>query len=117
MKFIVRAGMVVHDVRVVEVGGKRQEQTNSYYEDDSVDFDEATAAKHLHKLEPADKDARAFAQARVAPVSPIAPPGGGITAEQLQAIVAQAYAQGRADAQAAPVQASAPAASEGAKGG
>lgn len=118
MKFIVRAGMVVHDTRIVEVGGKRQEQTNSYYEDDQVDFDEATAGKHLHKLEPVDKEAKAFAQAKVAPVSPPAQAGSGITAEQLQAIVSAAYAQGAADAAAkAAVQTPAPAAPESGKGG
>jgi hypothetical protein len=118
MKFVVREGMVVHDTRLVEIGGKRQEQTNSYYEGDQVDFDEATASKHLHKLEPVDKAAQSFATSRVAQVSPpLQPAGAGITPEQLQALLAAAYAQGAAAVQAAAVQTPAPAAPEGGKGG
>lgn len=64
MKFIVREGFVVHDRKVVEIGGKQQVQESSFYEGQEVDFDEATAAQHAHKLEPVCKKADAFLTAK-----------------------------------------------------
>ena len=88
MKFQVREGFVIHDTRIVDIGGKPNEQTNSYYEGQPVDFDEATALAHLHKLEPVDKAAQAFAAARFAPVAQ--PPIGGMDPAALSALIAQA---------------------------
>lgn len=90
MKFQVREGFVIHDTRLVKNGDKQVEQTNSYFEGNNVDFDEATAASHLHKLEPLDKEAKAFSAARVAPVSP--PPVAGMDPAALAALIAQAVA-------------------------
>jgi len=107
MKFQVRAGFVIHDTRVVKVNEKPVEQTNSYYEGDSVDFDEATALNHLHKLEPVDKPAVAFASARFAPVS--APPVAGIDPAQMATLIAQAVAAAMAAQATAAAAAAAPA--------
>ena len=91
MKFVVREGFVIHDTRLVKQGEKTVEQTNSYFEGDDVDFDEATAQRHLHKLEPNDKAATAFVNARHAPVS-AAPVASGISTELLAELVAQGVA-------------------------
>ncbi|MEI8327175.1 MAG: hypothetical protein WCH44_17800 [Betaproteobacteria bacterium] len=92
MKFSIRAGFVVHDTRLVKQGDKQVEQTSSYYEGEAVDFDEATAANHLHKLEPTDRAATAFCNARFAPVA--AQPGpAGVDPTVLAALVAQAVTQ------------------------
>lgn len=101
MKFTVRAGFVIHDTRIVTINNQPREQTNSYYEGDQVDFDEETALKHLHKLEPNEKDkgAQAFAAARFAPVAP--PPVAGVDPALLAQLVAQGVAAALA-AQAAP---------------
>jgi len=64
MKFTVREGFVVHDTKVVTVKqqGKSvlQPQTNTYYEGNTAELDSASALEHLHKLEPADKEAEKF---------------------------------------------------------
>lgn len=60
LKFIVRDGFVIHDSKLVEVAGRMQEQSNTYYEGQTVDFDEATALEHAHKLAPADKASTAW---------------------------------------------------------
>lgn len=88
MKFIVRAGFVVHDRKVVEIGGQPQVQESSYYEGQEADFDEATAALHAHKLEPVCKKADAYLAAKF-PL-PVAPAAGTIIDYALlaQAIVA-----------------------------
>mgnify|MGYP000864453312 CR=1 FL=1 len=90
MKFQVRAGFVIHDTRIVKINDKPVEQTNSYYEGDSVDFDEATATAHLHKLEPQDKAAREFTTARHVPIP--APASQGIDPALLSQLIAQAVA-------------------------
>ncbi len=112
MKFTVRNGFVIHDIRMVEQGGKKVEQTNSYYEGDDVDFDEATAAKHLHKLEPIDKAATTYCANRFAPVAE--PVTNGLDAAAVAAIVQAAVtaalaAQASAAAPAVPGNAKAPA--------
>lgn len=109
MKFQVREGFVIHDTRLVDVNGRRVEQTNSYYEGDTVDFDADTAQQHLHKLEPQDKEAKAYAAAKTVPVS--AAPVAGIDATQLSQLVAQAVAAAVAAVQApAPAEQTPPAA-------
>ncbi len=69
MKFNVRPGFVVHHVTYVEVQQNgntvRQEQQNSYWEGQTVDFTADEARQHLHKLEPADKAATAFLEGQV----------------------------------------------------
>lgn len=99
MKFRVREGFVIHDTRIVEVAGKPAEQTNSYYEGQPVDFDEDTALKHMHKLEPEDKAAEKFLTSRHAPVS--AAPVQGMDPAVLSQLIAQAVAAALA-AQSAP---------------
>lgn len=97
MKFIVRNGFVVHDSKLVKIkqGDKevKQIQTNSHYEGQTVDFDPATALDHLHKLEPADKEAIKFAETRHAPVVAVSPTGEvGITDPAIAALTAQVAA-------------------------
>jgi hypothetical protein len=69
MKFLVREGFVVHDTKFVTVkqNGQdvKQEQTNTHYEGQTVDFDSVSALEHLHKLQPADKEAEKFAASLV----------------------------------------------------
>ena len=109
MKFQVREGFVIHDTRMVDNGGKTVEQTNSYYEGNTVDFDETTTLAHLHKLEPQDKAASAFCAARFAPVS--VAPVGGVDPALLAALIAQAVTAAVAAMQTpAPAPAKAPAA-------
>lgn len=98
MKFQVREGFVIHDTRIVKVGDKPVEQTSSYYEGDTVDFDEATAQAHLHKLEPLDKAAEKFVTARHAPVSQ--PAVAGMDPAVLSQLIATAVAAALAGAQA-----------------
>lgn len=88
MKFKVRTGFVIHDQKVVEVGGQRQVQESSYFEGQDVDFDEDTATMHMHKLEPMDRKAEAFlASKHPTPAAPVA--GASIDYALLaQAIVA-----------------------------
>lgn len=69
MKFTVRDGFVIHDTKLVEIQGKQQEQTNSYYEGQTVDFDEATAMQHAHKLEPEEKSAKDFLAKKYPPIA------------------------------------------------
>lgn len=98
MKFKVRMGFVVHDRKVVEIGGQPQVQESSYFEGQEVDFDEDTALSHMHKLEPADKKADAFLASRhPAPVAPVA------AATIDYALLAQAIVAAQAIAAAAPV--------------
>lgn len=119
MKFKIRQGFVVHHVTYVDVpdgngGSTREEQRNSYYAGQNVDFDEAAALQHYHKLDPQDKDARAWLDARaVAFDAPAAPSAAGMSPADLAALVAQAVASAVASLQPAPaasVQVSAPAA-------
>lgn len=90
MKFTVRAGFVIHDIKVIEVNGQRQEQTNSYYEGQTVDFDEATALNHAHKLEPSDKAATAFVEKNFPPIALVqAAAGVGDASGQIAALTKQ----------------------------
>lgn len=98
MKFQVREGYVIHDTRLVKIGEKLVEQTSSYYEGDQVDFDEDTAVAHLHKLEPLDKAAEKFLNARHTVVAPAAVPG--IDPATLSQLIAQAVATAVASVQA-----------------
>lgn len=98
MKFKVREGFVVHHSQVVEldIGGgevRRETQTNTYYQGQVVDFTAEEAEEHLHKLEPADKDAAKYVEARFVPSA--APPvaAGGIDPDVFARAVAAAVAQ------------------------
>lgn len=87
MKFKVRTGFMVHVVERKKVEGKILETSNSFHGDEEVDFDEATAKEHLHKLEPLDKKAADFAQkSHVSASSPT--PAAPIDPAALQAAVA-----------------------------
>lgn len=103
MKFKVREDFVVHHTKQVKIvinGEDRlQPQTNSYYGGQEVEFDATKAAEHLHKLEPVDKDARAFLAAQIAPVAaPVE--GAGINQDALAAAIAKGVAQAMAAIQA-----------------
>jgi hypothetical protein len=104
MKFIVREGFVVHDKKTVEVAGKPQTQEASYYEGNQVDFDQATADEHLHKLEPDDKAAREYVLSKYPVIVP--PVATGID----YAALATAVVAAMAAASAAPKPANPPAA-------
>lgn len=70
MKFKVREGFVVRTVTTVDLGdGRAQAQENSYYAGQAVELDQAQAEDHAHKLEPQDKAATAWLEAKVLPVS------------------------------------------------
>lgn len=73
MKFIVRDGFVVHHTKFAKIkqGNQtiNQPQTDSYYAGEEVDFDEATASEHAHKLQAVCKQAHAYADGLVLPTA------------------------------------------------
>lgn len=90
MKFTVRTGFVIHDTKMVEIQGKLQEQTNSYYEGQTVDFDEATALAHAHKLESTNKETAAFFDKNFPAIAVVqATAGVGDTSGQISALTKQ----------------------------
>lgn len=90
MKFTVRNGFVIHDTKMVEIQGKMTEQTNSYYEGQTVDFDEATALNHAHKLEPTNKESGAFFDKNFPPIAQAqAAAGVGDSSAQIQSLTKQ----------------------------
>lgn len=90
MKFTVRDGFVIHDTKLVEIQGKLTEQTNSYYEGQTVDFDEATALNHAHKLESADKASATFLDKNFPVIAKVqADAGTGDTNGQIAALTKQ----------------------------
>lgn len=97
MKFTVREGFVVHDKKIIEIGGQNQVQESSYFEGQQVDFDKDTAEQHLHKLEPIDKEARLFVDSKH-PLPAVVPTAGQID----YAALATAMVAAMAAAQAAP---------------
>jgi hypothetical protein len=64
MKFTVRSGFMVHDdtLEEVEEQGRivKQPRRQSYYGGQTVKFNAEQAAAHIHKLEPADREAAAY---------------------------------------------------------
>ena len=82
MKFKVREGFVVRLSNRVDLGdGKTEVQETTAYAGQTINVDAATADLHAHKLEPADKEAAAFLEAKVLPVS--AASSIGVTPEML----------------------------------
>lgn len=82
MKFKVREGFVVRLTNKVDLGdGKTEVQETTAYAGQAINVDAETANLHAHKLEPADKDATAFLEAKVLPVS--AASSIGVTPEML----------------------------------
>jgi hypothetical protein len=67
-----------------------QQQTNSYYEDQTVDFDEDTARDHAHKLEAADKAAASFMD-KTFPVLAVTQSAAGVgdSSAQIQSLTRQ----------------------------
>ena len=102
MKFTVRPDFVVHHVTRVETmqNGQTvmQEQSNSYWGGQTVDFDADEALQHAHKLEPADKDARKFLDSMV--LANAQASASGVDAATLAAAIADALA--RMNTQATP---------------
>ncbi len=88
MKFTVRAGFVIHDTRLIEIQGVIQPQTNSYYEGQAVDFDEATALDHAHKLESLSKESTAFLEKNFPPI-PVSQSQSADTNTQMQSLAQQ----------------------------
>ena len=126
MRFKVREGFVIHHRRLVKVPGlvdgeeTIEVQQSSFYAKQVVDFDAEEASEHAHKLEPFDKEAKAWLEGLAvtfdAPVAvtfdaPVAAAPAGASLEQLVALMAEAIKL----AAAAP--ASAPADQGGASGG
>lgn len=103
MKFKVREGFVVRLSNKVDLGdGKTEVQETTAYAGQAINVDADTANLHAHKLEPADKDAIAFLDAKVLPVS--AASSIGVTPEMLalaKALASEMVSQLMA-AQAAP---------------
>lgn len=65
MKFKVREGFIVHDVRLEDNGdGTKSEVSNTYPAGKVVEFDAETAALHAHKLEPIDDAATKFLESK-----------------------------------------------------
>jgi|APMI01.1.fsa_nt_gi hypothetical protein len=95
MRFKVREGFAIHFSRLVDIPGLGGEvvqevQTNSYYAGQVVEFTADEALDHAHKLEPFDKDAKAWLESRAVAVAP--PPTAGIDPATLADIVAKAVA-------------------------
>lgn len=83
MKFQVRDGFVVEVSEQVEIGpDKFQTQTQTFYGGKFVDLTEEQATDQLHKLEPIDKAAIAFAASKHTP-----DPKASIVAEDMGAQV------------------------------
>jgi hypothetical protein len=83
MKFQVRDGFVVEVSEQVEISpDKFQTQTQTFYGGKYVDLTEEQATDQLHKLEPADKAAVAFAASKHTP-----DPKSSIVAEDVGAQV------------------------------
>lgn len=92
MKFTVRKGFIVHQVDIEVVGEETVERRNTFVGGQTVDFDEATALNHLHKLEPADAAAQAFLESKAVVVTP--PPAGIDPVALAQAVAATLAAMG-----------------------
>ncbi len=100
MKFQVREGFVVEVSEQVEIApDKFQTQTQTFYGGKYVELNEEQASLHLHKLEPIDKTAVAFATSKHTP-----DPKSTIVAEDVNAQV-QAEVQRQMQAFFAGVQA------------
>ncbi|WP_310613740.1 hypothetical protein [Limnohabitans sp.] len=83
MKFQVRDGFVVEVSEQVEISpDKFQTQTQTFYGGKYVDLNEEQAADQLHKLEPIDKSAVAFAASKHVP-----DPKSSVVAEDMGAQV------------------------------
>jgi Tfp pilus assembly PilM family ATPase len=79
MKFQVRDGFVVEVSEQVEIGpDKFQTQIQTFYGGKQVELNEEQATVHIHKLEPLDKAAVAFAASKHTP-----DPKNSIVAEDL----------------------------------
>lgn len=95
MRFKVREGFAIHFSRLVDIpglGGEviQEQQTNSYYAGQLVEFATEEALDHAHKLEPFDKEAKAWLESRAVAIAP--PPVAGIDPATLADIVAKAVA-------------------------
>ena len=112
MRFKVREGFVIHHRRLVKVPGlvdgeeTIEVQVSSYYAKQVVDFDPDEAREHAHKLEPFDKEAKAWleglAVAFDAPVAAPAAAPAGASLEQLVALMAEAIKLAAAAPASAP---------------
>lgn len=112
MKFQVREGFVCKTITKVDLGdGKFELQENTAYPGQTVDFNAEHAEQHAHKLEPKDKAAEAFLNAKVLPSAPGA--ALGLTPEALALVqeTAKAMASQMLAALQAPAQAPTPAGS------
>lgn len=95
MRFKVREGFAIHFSRLVDIPGLsgdvvQEVQTNSYYAGQVVEFTPDEALDHAHKLEPFDKEAKAWLETRAVAIDP--PPAAGIDPATLADIIAKAVA-------------------------
>lgn len=95
MKFKVREGFFVHVTSIKELAGEKHQTTSTYVAGETVDLDTAQAKQHLHKLEPIDKDAKAFCEANTTqPTSAPAPATADIEAIVADRVAAALKAAG-----------------------
>ncbi len=97
MKFNVRTGFVVAYTDRIKQGDKTVERAYAFYpEDGPIDLDKAHALDHAHKLEAADKEAKALLDSLVLPAAP-AVAAGGIDVQAMATALVQAMviAQGQ----------------------
>lgn len=110
-KFKVREGFVLKRVDYVKVEDRIEERQLTAYPGETVDLTTEQALEHLHQVEPVDKDAIKFVEARFVPSAELTSVAGGISAD-VSAYIKQAIAEGIAAGMAASaqVQSQAPAA-------
>ena len=112
MRFKVREGFAIHFTRLVDIPGLNGEfvqevQTSSYYAGQVVEFTADEAQEHAHKLEPFDKDAKAWLDARaVQVVQPT--PAAALDQTAMADAIAKGVAMAMAAMQAAPAAQPAP---------
>jgi hypothetical protein len=104
MLFKVRPPFAIHHEKVVttQQGGQtvKQPVVESHFAGDTIDFDAASAKKHLHKLEPADSEATKLFDTQYADNAIVASARGGgqpsPTAAEIQAMIDAAVAKSAA---------------------
>jgi len=106
MRFKVREGFAIHFTRLVDIPGLNGEvvqevQTSSYYAGQVVEFTTEEALEHAHKLEPFDKDAKAWLESRAVQVV-LPAPAVALDQTALAEAVAGAVAKALAALQSAP---------------
>lgn len=90
MKFKIREGFVCKIITAVAIGeGKFEQQETTAFGGQVVDFDQAVALQHFHKLEPQDESSRAWLEARMVPAPSAEPALPAIGSQELQELATQ----------------------------